>query len=593
MITRKILTVAIAFFIALSVHAKEQSDTVLHNRYTRLFHSDNPDSTKAFYDLSAYLQQYHKQKGQMENYYNVKRIEVRYDANHGKYMDAIKKANAMLAEMKRNKDEKYSDIAYCALGTVYDRQGNHEMGIRYFNEALKRVTPADGSRYIHAHAGLEHCYIIQHPEEALELNKRFGELIKSDSTYLKVYLAHKVQIYFYIGDKANFLKAAKEYERLINSSTSPIYEYGEKTIGVMENAMTDKHDDVLQGLRRYADNVRRMDASIRIYESMGRSDLALKEAYRRMEIQDSFNNDLMTENQNELNAALDINELQKKAAKERELWMIVVIILLVVAIALLVSRHLIRRHYQKKVEKQKEQLAIALDEAQESARMKTAFIQHVSHEMRTPLNIINGYTQLIADPKYDLSPEERNTLLQAIDQNTLAITSTINDLLEISHDSSKERYQRDDRIVVNDFCRGVLAYAYRRDKGRLEFVFNSTLPDDYTIYSNNEGIERILRQLLKNSLKFTEKGKIELSVCESTDGNNVLFTVTDTGIGIPEEHHNQVFEEFYKVDSFKQGLGVGLPMSRKIAIRLGGTLNIDKDYKDGTRMILTIPKGAS
>ena len=271
--------------------------------------------------------------------------------------------------------------------------------------------------------------------------------------------------------------------------------------------------------------------------------------------------------------------------------MIVVILVLVVAVALLISRHFIRRHYQKKIVKQKEQLAIALDEAQESARMKTAFIQHVSHEMRTPLNIINGYTQLIADPKYELSTEERNTLLQAIDQNTLAITSTINDLLEISHGSSKERYQRDDRIVVNDFCRGVLAYAYRRDNGRLEFVFNSSLPDDYIIYSNNDGIERILRQLLKNSLKFTEKGKIELSVCESADGESVNFVVTDTGIGIPEEHHSQVFEEFYKVDSFKQGLGVGLPMSRKIAIRLGGTLTIDKDYKDGTRMILTIPKG--
>lgn len=591
--TRKMLILAVGLFLTLAVHAKKaQPDAALYDRYVRLFHTVDPDSSEVFYGLSAQLQQFHLRRGQLEEYYNIRRIEIRYEADRAEYLKAIKKANTILADMKGDKEaEKYSDIIYCSLGTTYIRQGNHEMAIRYFREALKYVTPADSTRFVHAYAGLAHAYITHHPEKAWQLNERLGELIKMDSTYLKVYLAHKVQICFYRDDKENFLKAVKEYEALIKNPASPQYKYGENTIGIMENAMTDRHNEVLRTMDTLSSDVSRIDTRMRIYEKMGRQDLALKEAYRRMEIQDSFNNDLINENLNELNEALGITKLQEKAAKERELWMTVVIVLLVIAIALLVSRYLIRRRYQKQVMRQNEQLAIALDEAKESERMKANFVQHVSHEMRTPLNIINGYTQIIADPKYDLPQEDRETMLQAIEQNTAAMTATINDLLEISHETSKERYPRTNQIVVNDFCRSSMAYAEQKNNGRLKLGFHSSLPDDFTILSNHDGIERILRQLLKNALKFTEKGKVELSVYESTDGTSVHFAVTDTGVGIPEEYHTQVFEQFYKVDSFKQGLGVGLPMSRKVAIRLGGTLNIDKDYHGGTRMILTIPKG--
>lgn len=588
---KKIFILA-GLFITLALSAKELPDSALYSHYLRLFNTESPDSTKAFFGLSKQLQQFYKQHNQMEDYYNIRRFEVRYKADRGHYFDAIKDGNSLLADMRRNGDEeKYCDIAYSSLGTTYIRQGNHQMAIHYFNEALKHVTPADTTRYIHAYAGLGHAYIIQDPDKALQLNEQLGELLKMDSTYYKIYLSHKVQIYFYKGDKKNFLKTVKEYEALINSPQAPQYKHGEKTIRIMENAMTDRHDEVLQSIDAYSSDMGRLDATIRIYENMGRQDLALNEAYRRMAIQDSFNNDLLNANQKELAATLSLTELKEKAAKEREFWLTVVIVLLVVAFSLLISRHLIRRRFQKRILKQNEQLEIALDEAKESERMKATFIKHISHEMRTPLNILTGYVHVIADPSYELPQEERDTMLEVIDQNTAAMTNIINDLLEISVDASKERYRRDDQVMVNDLCRSAMHYAEQKNNDRLALHFNTDLSDDFSIQSNREGIERILRQLLKNALKFTESGSVDFSISiYESDGNAYLrFTVTDTGIGIPEEHHEQVFEQFYKVDSFKQGLGIGLPMSRKIAIRLGGTLDIDKSYHDGTRMILTIP----
>ena len=586
------LFIITALFVSLALSAKEQPDPALYNRYLQLFNTESPDSAKTFFSLSRQLQQFYLKHKQMEDYYNVRRFEVRYKANHRQYFDAIKDGNSLLADMRRNGDEeKYCDIAYSSLGTTYIRQGNNQMAIHYFNEALKHVTPADTARYIHAYAGLGHAYILQDLDKALQLNEQLGELLKLDSTYYKIYLAHKVQIYFYKGDKKNFLKTVKEYETLINSPEAPQYKHGENTIRIMENAMTDRHDEVLQSIGAYSSDVGRLDATIRIYDNMGRQDLALNEAYRRMAMQDSFNNELLNANQKELAATLSLTELREKAAKEREFWMTVVIVLLVIAFSLLVSRHFIRRRFQKRIVKQNEQLEIALDEAKESERMKATFIKHISHEMRTPLNILTGYVHVIADPNYDLPQQERDTMLEVIDQNTAAMTNIINDLLEISVDASKERYRRDEQVMVNDVCRSVMHYAEEKNKGRLALNFHSDVSDDFTIQSNREGIERILKQLMKNALKFTEKGSVDFAVdiYESEGTPYLRFAVSDTGIGIPEEHHEQVFEQFYKVDSFKQGLGIGLPMSRKIAIRLGGTLAIDKDYHDGTRMVLTIP----
>ena len=102
-------------------------------------------------------------------------------------------------------------------------------------------------------------------------------------------------------------------------------------------------------------------------------------------------------------------------------------------------------------------------------------------------------------------------------------------------------------------------------------------------------MEGILRPLLSNAMKFTEKGNIKLQVKESEEPGMLDICVTDTGIGIAEDQRDRIFEKFYKVDSFKHGLGLGLPMARSIAHKIKGDLMLDDNYKEGTRFILRIP----
>lgn len=221
--------------------------------------------------------------------------------------------------------------------------------------------------------------------------------------------------------------------------------------------------------------------------------------------------------------------------------------------------------------------------------MKTAFIEHVSHEIRTPLNVITGFAQVITNPDYQLDEEERNSMLNDISKNTIEITNIVNELLEVAEDESREHYQREDSVDVNQLCQEVMAQAAILNNGRLALQYKNLLDDGYLLRTNRQALTKILAQLMKNAVKFTDEGTVELKVREHAGNGGVEFTVTDTGIGIAQENQEKVFERFYKVDSFKQGLGLGLTMSRKMAELLDGSLQIDKSYQKGTRFILVLP----
>ena len=144
-------------------------------------------------------------------------------------------------------------------------------------------------------------------------------------------------------------------------------------------------------------------------------------------------------------------EKEKKATKRQNLLLSIALIMVVAALGLVISRNLMRRHYQKKLMKQNKELEVALSRAEESDRMKDSFIKHVSHEIRTPLNIITGYTQIINNPEYDLTEEERSRMLSDISKNTQEITYIVNELLEVAENESREYYPKEDILPVNSF----------------------------------------------------------------------------------------------------------------------------------------------
>ena len=130
------------------------------------------------------------------------------------------------------------------------------------------------------------------------------------------------------------------------------------------------------------------------------------------------------------------------------------------------------------------------------------------------------------------------------------------------------------------------------DEGKgYKIRFESSLKDSYKLMTNAKEMEKILHNLLNNACKFTEQGTITLSCYhDEVENDMVCFSVTDTGKGIKEGEEEKIFEHFYKVDAYKEGVGLGLPLARRVARQMGGDVVLDTSYHEGSRFILKLPK---
>lgn len=577
--------------------AIEQKDTAFTNLYHRYFELYADSNETAFYEASEKLKEYYLKANNLDSYYKVLLNEILYDTEQGKTYRAIKKCGAMLEEMEQKNDKHY-DIVYSALGNIYDMRGNYRMANKYYEEALKACAPTDTGALISIYSRIASLKAHREPHKAWEVNEHFGKMCTNNPQYYKVYVVLKGEISFYMKDRQRFEKAYEQYLKICQDY--PLLDgYGKDMMKMVHATFQGDYETALQCLSHEStdyDVLDRCDMRIQIYEMMGEVEKAMQEVAYRRDLRDSLNSDMLFDNMNELNAEMGLTKMQeetlekeKEATKRQNMLLSITIILLLAALGLVISRYLMRRRLQKQLVKKNKELEIALMRAEESDRMKTSFIEHVSHEIRTPLNVITGFTQVITNPTFKLKAEERDKMIHDISVNTIEITNIVNELLEVAQEESRQHYEKNDTIEVNAFCEKIIKDMDILNTHHLDIHFLSEVGADFTMKTNRKALEKILRQLLENALKFTQEGHIECKVSESPEEGVVRFTITDTGIGIAEEHQERIFERFFKVDSFKQGFGLGLTMSRKIALLLGGSLYLDKEYTEGARFMLTLP----
>ena len=589
---RRYIWSLLLLLLPVTLAAQASKDTAylrMYEHYLKLY--DGKDQ-QAFMDASEELKQHFldytalDEQRRMDAYYKLCMNEVLYELENGRAYSAIKKANAIRLDMDERGVKMYY-IVYASLGTIYESRGNYRMANHYFMDALKSTEPTDTSSLMNVYSRLAFLKMARDPHEAWEWNEKFGNLCSHMSLYHRIYLSNKATICLFLDNRKEFERAYKEYH---GQQMQIADDYGHMTMEIVKEAFAGNYERALALVNEKTtdfNELDRCDLRIHIYERMGRRDLALQEAGRLRDLRDSLNSDMLFNNINEINVEMGIAKMNEKAAKERELWLTVVIVLLLLAIGLLFWWLINRRRMQKRLIRQNQELEVALSRAEESDRMKMSFIQHVSHEIRTPLNVITGFAQIISNPEYELDEEERDSMLNDIGKNTTEITAIVNELLELAQDESKDHYGLTEDVEVNRVCRVVLRDYEIINNGRLQLAFTTSLDDTVAVRSNRQGMEKVLRQLMKNALKFTERGSVTIQA--GRNGQQVEISVADTGPGISAEHQEQIFEKFYKVDSFKQGLGLGLTMSRKIARLLGGDLRIDKDYTEGARFVLSLP----
>jgi hypothetical protein len=238
-----------------------------------------------------------------------------------------------------------------------------------------------------------------------------------------------------------------------------------------------------------------------------------------------------------------------------------------------------------------ENLKIAKEEAEESNRLKTAFLHNISHEIRTPLNAIVGFTHLLGQP--GIKTDKRNEYINIVNQSNKQLLSIIDDILNLSYIEAGQMLvnkTRTDlrRIFINLYNQ----YHPEAEKKGLEFNLNFSIdPPNESIITDETKLIQVLTNLLNNAVKFTHGGSIELG-CRQRDDHLEMY-VADTGIGIHETEHARIFERFYKVDKSVSrlygGTGLGLAISAAYVQLMRGRISIDSAPGKGSRFTLTLP----
>lgn len=247
------------------------------------------------------------------------------------------------------------------------------------------------------------------------------------------------------------------------------------------------------------------------------------------------------------------------------------------------------RYTTEQTKLRNEELEQATRMAKEADKQKTIFIQNVSHQIRTPLNIIMGFSQVLSDVgKEKLSDEEMKSITDMMDHNSKHLKRMLQMLFDSSDTGLSEELnsQKHDLILCNDVAREAIENT-NLYYPNLQISFQSELADDFCIKGNRLYLMRALRELLYNSAKYSDGQHVSLHVTP-TDCN-IQYIVEDTGKSITEADRETIFKFFTKVDDLTEGLGLGLPLAKRHAQNLGGDLILDTSYQEGCRFIIEVP----
>ena len=294
----------------------------------------------------------------------------------------------------------------------------------------------------------------------------------------------------------------------------------------------------------------------------------------------------------------EISERQAQSARYKQINTLVALIVITIAFAIYAF---IRHRAQRKLEEKNKLLTIANARAEESSKMKTNFIQQISHEIRTPLNILSGFTQILTTPGMELDADTQKDINGKIVENTDRITSLVNKMLELSDASSKTVIERTDDVPAVQVAAQAADTSGVTTASHITFDMKlSGEAEQAMIHTNLQQASRALALLLDNAQKFIkqpgdnsdqaeQKGMVRLMVSTANDPATIVFTVEDTGIGVPEAEAEHIFEEFVQLNEFYDGTGIGLTVARSIARRLGGDIRLDTTCKHGARFVMTLP----
>ena len=377
----------------------------------------------------------------------------------------------------------------------------------------------------------------------------------------------------------NYYKSIRDFQKAADYNDSVIYyfRHGDFQFDLTENIVLTLKDkiDCLDSLHRYKDAYEAYkEYSVLLDSARTRS---MENKVEDLEIKKHVD-ELVVEKK-----ALEI-DLQKSRS---QLYLFLALLILSICFGIFIFFRLGKiKSLYKELQESNRLVIIASEKAQESERMKNAFIKNMCHEVRTPLNAINGFAELITSD--GISPEEKKEFSKIIYTNCHNITSMMNDVLVIAQLDSSNEVLPLEPVHIGLLCHHEMNKLKKlQQKPDIHYQVEGDKSNDL-IYSDPNHFGIIISHLLNNANKFTNQGSITLSYRPEEEGRIMCICVTDTGCGIPADKSEWIFERFTKNDDFIPGSGLGLYLCRTICKRLGHTITASSVPDHGTAIRITL-----
>ena len=328
-----------------------------------------------------------------------------------------------------------------------------------------------------------------------------------------------------------------------------------------------------------------------IYRYIGDNEKAFMTQRELMHKRDSITGVMIAENMENSEEEMALMRKSQKMAKVMNYILFGIAILALLTIVLMTRNILIRRKFNKQLMAKNQELKSAYKQVAAANEMKSEFIRNVSHEVRTPLNIINGFSQVLAEMGPYMGDKERGEVAKNITHSAYQITSLVNKMLAIANDSSKDLMAQATETDGVAICCKAIENMPVVDAEKVKVKLDNQTNGNVMLYTNGDSLLLMLSYILENAVKFTEKGHIILKVrTEKQKGRKMmLFSVEDTGCGIPSDKVGTIFQRWTKADEFTEGLGLGLAYCWESAQKLGGALTLDQTSEAGTTFTLSLP----
>ena len=538
-----------------------------------------------------------EKEGYMQYYYYGFELVQNYYYNHGRKALAMRMAENSHADAVGRRDEYGMWYTSRYIIALYRERNDYITAKPYILEALRIFNTSQNETIRRQSPCRLYC----------DLSDSYP--VESDSMYINIHMAERTAMTHLDSVRVWFYKAV---EHALKAQTQDYRYYADKCMAdsdfrkmnVARPIFFRYVDKIIAG--KDVDDVHVVDSIVssrnvkflaNIAESYDRDSLSFKLEKRLVERLERNLSRVGQANLAEMNAHFGNTDLQASLAERNKslalVSRIVVILAFVILVVILVfTSFQIRALRRKKV--RDEQQIKALQEANEQVRManaaKTRFVQNMSHEVRTPLNAIVGFSQLLSLPDGTFSEEEKEEFSQHIVNNTQMLTMLLGDILDASSmDSGKYQITYYDG-EMHYMCKSAISSSEHRLQPGVQMLYEPESEEPFTFRCDPRRIQQILINLLTNSCKHTAAGTIRLSSSLSAKPGFVTFTVTDTGTGVPPEQAEAIFDRFTKLNEFVQGTGLGLSICRDIAGRMGAKVYLDTTYTEGgARFVFEVP----